>query len=451
MTSPAITPDTDEARYLAGDGPTRWWFTPAVFVLVPVLVSFGAWGLLTAMYAANPEHPDWEKLAGFAVPARVDPAGVLLLVAWYACLITVATVGWRIGSRRPVNARQLAQASTARFERRYFTVILAVAFVGVAYCYYKIGADAVVEAFATQTGNLFTNSLSGSTGVQTLRYATILAAPLGLYLWRKKVIGWPPMVGALVLLILNSLIAHRLSLFMASVVYLVIVGKGLNWTLHTDARHRIHWSRVVLLLFLGLTLLTGLNYVRNANYYRDAGVTNPVAMNVFQMGAYLAVPAQVSLGVSDGIMSGAWVQTGDPVSSITAIRPTFLEIDKVSKDDSWKGPEVYGNTVNFAPNFFTNSVFADTYAAFGLWGWLYTFPLYGLAGFFMARLVRFGFAIGASAGIMAYCFVEVWRIQIVSYGFVVFLLLLTVGSAFIAVRWPVRRKVAGVSRSRRAS
>lgn len=451
MTATTATPDSDDARYVPGDGPTRWWFTPAVFVLVPVLLSYVAWAVLALLHAANPQYQDWEKLAGFAVPARVDPAGVILLLAWYACLITVATVGWRLGSRRPVNARRLAQASTDRFERRYFAVILAVAFVGVAYCYYKIGADAVVEAFATQSGNLFTNSLSGSTGVQTLRYATILAAPLGLYLWRKKVIGWPPMVCALTLLILNSLIAHRLSLFMAAVVYLVIVAKGQHWTLHPDLRHRIPWVRVILLLLLGLTLLTGLNYVRNANYYRDVGVENPFVMNVFQMGAYLAVPAQVSLGVADGIMSGAWVQTGDPVSSVTAVRPTFLELDKVSKDDSWKDSSVYNDTVDFAPNFFTNSVFADTYAAFGLWGWLYTFPLYGIAGFLMARLVRFGFVIGASAGIMAYCFVEVWRIQIVSYGFVVFLLLLTAGAAFIALRWPVRRKTFGVNRSRPAS
>ena len=122
-------------------------------------------------------------------------------------------------------------------------------------------------------------------------------------------------------------------------------------------------------------------------------------------------------------MSGAWVQTGDPVSSITAIRPTFLEIDKVEQDDSWKGPEVYGNTVNFAPNFFTNSVFADTYAAFGLWGWLHL-PAVRI-GWLLHGQAGTGFAIGASAGIMAYCFVEVWRIQIVSCGFCGLLLLLT--------------------------
>lgn len=444
-------PTARASRYIPGDGPTRWWFTPAPFVVVPALLSYGAWTVLAAWHAADPGGPDWEKLAGFATPAAADPAGIFLLIAWYACLITVSMAGWRLGSRRPVNAQQVAQASTARFERRYFTIILTTAFIGVAYCYYKIGADAVVEAFTTQTGNLFTNSLSGSTGPQTLRYATILAAPLGLYLWRKKVIGWPPMVGALMLLILNSLIAHRLSLFMAAVVYVVIVAKGHGWTLHPDPEHRIRWGRIVVVLVSGLVLLTGLNYVRNANYYRDAGVSNPFAMNVFQMSAYLAVPAQVSLGVADAVMDGTWVQTGDPVTAITAVRPTFLEFDKVSKDDSWKGAEVYGNNVEFSPNFFTNSVFADTYAAFGLWGWLYTFLLYGLAAFFMARLVRFGFVIGASAGVLAYCFSEVWRIQIVSYGFVVFLLLLTAGAAFIATRWPVRQKRAGLSNSRLGS
>jgi hypothetical protein len=175
-----------------------------------------------------------------------------------------------------------------------------------------------------------------------------------------------------------------------------------------------------------------LNYFRNANYYRAAGVTNPAAMNLYQMGSYLAVPAQVSIGVSNAVMSGAWENPGDPVTSFNAIQPTFLQFAKVTKDNSWKGADVYGYSVTFAPQLFTNSVFADTYADWGAWGWPYTVLLYGLAGYGMCRLLSYPGVIAGSGGVLAYCFSEVWRIQIVSYGIVIFLLLLTVGCAVVA-------------------
>jgi hypothetical protein len=191
---------------------------------------------------------------------------------------------------------------------------------------------------------------------------------------------------------------------------------------------------VVLIMLAGFAVLTALNYVRNANYYRDAGVTNPVAMNMYQSGAYLAVPAQVSLGVSDAVATGAWEKTGSASASLDAVKPTFLQFNKVAKDDSWKQASVYGYSVSFAGNFFTNSVFADTYAEYGMWGWLYTIVAYGVAGYAFARIYSFSPVIAASAGVVAYCFLEVWRVQILVYGIVVFLLLLTAGSALVATR-----------------
>ena len=191
-------------------------------------------------------------------------------------------------------------------------------------------------------------------------------------------------------------------------------------------------------ILIGFTLLGALNFFRNANYYRQAGVTNPAAMNFFQMGAYLGVPAQVSIGVSDAIMRGDWEQRGDVTNSSNAIQPTFLQFDKVSKDDSWKGAEVYGYSATFEPSFFTNSVFADTYSSYGMWGWFYTILLYGFAGYLFAWIFRYSVVIAGTAGVVAYTLSEVWRIQIVSYGFVIFLLMLTAGSAWIATRWAAR-------------
>lgn len=417
------------------------WFTPGLFILLPVMMSFTAWMALAAWRNRAFRSGPFEKLAGWPAPSPVEPKGIVLLVIWYSVIVAVATIGWLIGSAgKPPSPRLMAMTATPQFEKRYFLLISAIAAVGVGYTYVQIAsATSILGALSSQQANAFSQSISQSAGLGTLRYAPILAAPLGVYLWRKKLIGWPLMVAGVLLLFLDAVISSRLSLLMAAVVYLAIWAKTAVPTGRPGAWRR-RWMAMIAILIVGFSLLAVLNYFRNANYYRDVGVTSPMAMNFFQMGAYLSVPAQVQLGASGAIMLGTWEKDGDPVDSINAIEPTFLQFNKVTKDNSWKGAEVYGYSASFGSSFFTNSVFADTYSDFGAWGWYYTFFLYGLCGFLLAKIVRHSPVIAASGGVLAYCFSEVWRIQIVSYGFVIFLLLSTLGCAVVAARWPFGSK-----------
>ncbi|MET0452668.1 MAG: O-antigen polymerase [Mycobacterium sp.] len=397
--------------------------------------SFLAWSGLVAEQQLGAPAAMSEALTGFATPAQVSGRGIALLVVWYSAIALVSMVGFWLGVHRSPPALGGERTNTAWFERRYFFLLLAAGIVGVAYSFWKVGGiTAIVDSLSAQTANDFSNALSGFAGPQTLRYATILAAPLGVYLWRKKVIGWPYMVVAVLLLLANAMIASRLALLMACAVYLAA------WVRSRQPRRVGGGSRaravtaVVVIVLSGFAVLTALNYVRNANYYREAGVSNPVAMNMYQTGAYLAVPAQVSLGVADAVARGAWEKQGGAVTSLAAVQPTFLQFTKVAKDDSWKQASVYGYSVTFAGNFFTNSVFADTYSTYGTWGWLYTILAYGFAGYAFARMFSFSPVIAASSGVVAYCFLEVWRVQILIYGIVLFLLLLTAGVALLAAR-----------------
>lgn len=415
------------------------WFTPAFFVLVPVSASFGAWAVLGALDLLGYSGGSWEKLAGFSQPAPLTLRSVVLLLFWYGAVVSMSMIAWRLGMRSPSRAQIVELTSSTTFERRYFYVILLAATIGIGYSLYQIGSpQSILEALSAQTGNDLYKSLSNTASPVTLRYSTILAAPIGIHLWRKKVIAWPFMVYAVLLLLMNAMLAHRLSLLMASVVYLAMWARQRQIAGRSSSKKPIRWIAIVAVVVVGFSVLAALNYVRNANYYRDAGVSNPVAMNLYQMGAYLAVPAQVSIGVSDAIMRGAWEVESDPIDALTAVQPTFLQFNKVSKDDSWKRASVFGYSVTFAPNFFTVSVFADTYAQFGAWGWFYTFCLYAIAGYLLARIMRYGTVVAGSAGVIAYCFAEMWRIQILSYGIVIYLILLTIGSAVIA-GWSVRR------------
>lgn len=414
--------------------PGRRWLVPAVLILTPVVFSFLAWAGLNAWCSMGGCVPGfWLQLRGFLEPAQITAPGLTLLLVWYGTLVLLTTAGWRLGSAtdpRPDIARRTWGAD---FERRYFLLILAAAFVGVGYSYSKIMSNtSILDSLTSQTGNSFTNSLSGSAGVETLRYATIIAAPVSIYLWRKKMVRLPFVVAAVLLLLMNAMIASRLALLMSVVVYLAIATTARGPASQT-ARRRV--PRAVVLgvaVLVGFSTLTAMNFFRNGAYYRAAGVTDPVAMNVYQMGSYLAVPAQVSLGVADKIMSGEFDKTGSPVGSVVAIEPSFFVTNKVRKDDATPENEQYGYAVSFAPNFTTNSVFADIYGQFGAWGLFYILVGYSFAGYLFGRFLRYGPVIAGTGGVLAYCMVELWRVQILSQGIVIFLILLSIGCGAVA-------------------
>jgi hypothetical protein len=413
----------------------RWWFNPAFFALAPFLAGLLGWTIALGWRHVHSGPASWDKLLGFAVPARATPGGVTLLLLWWAAVISISMLGWRLGcaGERSRAATWLDLATPER-ERRYFVSVTAVAALGILYTIYQVGGPAsIVSSLASQSGNDVSNAMSQTAGGQTLRFATILAAPIGIYLWRQKVIPFFYMLIAVGLLLTSAMISSRLSLLMSGFVYLAIWARSRPVPVRGAGTAAKQIGIVVTILVIGVGLLTAMNYFRNANYYREAGVTNPLIMNLYQMGAYLTVPAQVSLGVSTAIMDSNWQNPGDPITSSDAVKPTFLQFKKITKDNSWKDANEYHYAVHFEPNFFTNSVFADTYADFGMWGWLYTFLIYGFAGFLFARLIRYGPVIAGSGGVIAYCFSEIWRIQILSYGIVIFLMLLTVGCSVLTV------------------
>ena len=412
-----------------------WWLAPAVLILLPVLGSFTAWASLIGWCSAG-KCPAGSllNLRGFLQPAPFTIAGVTLLAVWYGMVVVLATIGWRLGLGTTPTREFVERTTSTNFERRYFFLILAVSTIGVAYAYYRItAATSIVDALTTQTGNAFTEALPDSAGIATLRYATILAAPISVYLWRKKVLHPGFVLWAVLLLVANSMVASRLSLLMAVVVYVVLQTAVPRKSVSADRKSLRPWH-IITAVAIMFVMLTALNYVRNGNYYRDAGVSNPIAMNLYQSGAYLAVPAQVSMGVSDAIMRGTFDKPGSVVASVSAVLPSFLVPAHEVRAKESLGADSYDFSVSFAPNFTTNSEFADIYTDFGAWGWLYTLLLFPLAGYVFGRFLTYGPVIAGSAGVIAYCFAEVWRIQLLTQGITVFLVLLTLVCVFVAAR-----------------
>ena len=429
MRASAVSDDTGRHLQAFASGYPRW-LAPAYLILVPTTFSFLAWAVLIGWCAAG-QCPagSWLELRGFLEPAALSLPGVILLLAWYTAVVVSATIGWRVGLGSPASPVLVERTLLVAFERRFFLVMLVVAAVGVGISYLTIaGSTSIVGSLAGQTGNSFSQALPNAAGPTTLRYAAILAAPIGVYLWQKKAIGFAYVGGAVALLLMNGLIASRMSLLMAVAVYLVI---RISQRVRSGSRRppaslgTTRWRPLVVAVLVLFGLLTVMNLFRNGNYYREHGVSNPVAMNIYQMGSYAAVPAQVSLGVSDAIMQGRFDLPGDIVESYAAALPSFLLSPSEAPDKTEISQSDYGFTVSFSENFTTNSEFADTYIRQGIWGLLYTLALFPFAGFLYARLLSYGPVLAGTGGLIAYCLCEVWRIQLLTQGIVVFLILLT--------------------------
>ncbi len=142
-----------------GDGarseraPMPRWFTPALFILGPVAMSFGAWAALAAWRNREFRSGPFEKLAGWPDPSPVEPKGIVLLLIWYAVMVAVATVGWRFGSAGgPPSPKLMTMTATPQFEKRYFLLIAAIAIVGVGYTYVQIAsATSILGALGSST------------------------------------------------------------------------------------------------------------------------------------------------------------------------------------------------------------------------------------------------------------------------------------------------------------
>ena len=179
------------------------WFRPAVFILAPVSASFLAWSALVAgqqfgqgqaivrgvdrVLRTRPGQRSRRRAASALVLRDRDGVDGRLLAgnaAVEAC-DRPPTARTPPGSNAATSSScwPPAPSGSATHSSRWVAV------------------GAIVDSLSAQTANDFSNALSGFAGPQTLRYATILAAPLGVYLWRKKVIGWPYMVVAVLLLV----------------------------------------------------------------------------------------------------------------------------------------------------------------------------------------------------------------------------------------------------------
>ena len=391
------------------------FLTPGKLLLVPICISLAVWGIPgESLY-----------LRGFGHRADVNFGGVLLLLAFYTTVVLVAVSFAALGGTL-VAGDGLVRARSAEVEKRFYLVVSLSGLVGVAAAYSAVGGSvSIVDALSTSSANVLSEHLADGSSLATLRYATAMAAPAGLYLYRKRKVSLLSVIINCLLLTMNALLTSRLSLVMAIVIFFFLMAQE-------ESSKRIKPMGIAmagLVIFVALTIL---NFVRNGNYYRLFGVDNPIAMNLYQIMAYVGAPGQVSLGVASSIFNGKFANSVPAASAVEAVTPTFLLGEKADKSAA-TDPAIYGYNVDIAPNLNTNSAFADTYAKYGWWGLIAILLLLAVVSLLFGVFSRVGGVYAAGAGVIGYGFTEFWRLFLFSQGISVFLILLTIGAAAIAM------------------
>jgi hypothetical protein len=362
-------------------------------------------------------------IRGFGSPERLTLHGILFLLAWWGFFFLVAAGGFAVGRRIP----PLQRAEDVPWESYYvFLTILGVIGTVYSYAYVAVKAPHTLGlALHHQQFNELRRVLPEATGLQTLRYASCLAAAIAIFELGRRHFR--------LLHVLNILLLFLTAAFAARTLLIItlIVGVGLT------ARHLqttgITARRLVgsaLLVAVGLFIALGLlNYSRNADYYRGFAIRNPAVMNGAEMVRYLGFPFQASVAVSNHLSS--WPAA--PAAAASGVRvfvlPTYLSSS--TPDSVSRGETAYGSVVSIPEGYTTPSVLALTWGVFGA----LAFPILGFVAFVAAAIAghasryrSYAFIAGL---VVAYCFAEWWRTWVFNAGLTQFLVLAVVLWALI--------------------
>ncbi|MCD2193641.1 hypothetical protein LQ327_09630 [Actinomycetospora endophytica] len=406
---------------------------PAVLLLGPVFLSAAAWSVPGTSAA----------LRGFSHRSEVTFGGLAMLAGWYLLCTGLIVLGHRCGAGLPRLPALSRFDDDPVLERRLFRLVWLLAAVGIGYSVVRTAATVdIAAALAGHTGNDLKSALGGEAGAATLRYATAVAAPMGIHLWRRGLLGGVEAASGVVLLGVDALFASRLAVLMAVVVFVF---------LHVSRRPqaRVRWRAVALVVVLVFAALTLLNSLRNENYYTAAGVDSPLAANGYQLLTYLGAPFQVSMGVADAIAAGRYPQQYSAAHGARMWIPTFLrgpddteqttddaaarhaqgEEFTVSSASLPRGGERYASTVDVGDTLTTNSAFADVLSDYGFGGLLALAVTTGAVGLLLGVLGRYRSVVASACGVVGYGAAESWRTYLFSQGIVVFLLVAVLGGA----------------------
>ena len=381
---------------------------PHTLLLIGGGISFLAWVIPWGSRIPPP-------IRGFSRTEPLTLHGALFLLGWWGFFFLVAVAGFALGRR----VGPLRRAESVPWESYYvFLTILGVVGIVYSYAYVVVKSPHTLGlALHHQQFNELRRVLPEATGVQTLRYATCIAAAIATFELARRHFRLLHVFNIL-LLILAAAFAARTLLIIALIVGVGLAARHLQATRVSSRRVTGSALLVAVAVFLALALL---NYSRNADFYRSHGIRSPAVMNVAEMVRYLGFPFQASAAVSNHLSSFPAVPPTVASGTRVFVLPTYLSSS--TPESVSRGETLYGSVVATPESYTTPSVLAVSWGVFGV----LAFPVLGFVAFIAAALAghasryrSYAFLAGL---VLAYCFSEWWRTWVFNTGLTQFLVL----------------------------
>ncbi|WP_203582280.1 hypothetical protein [Microbacterium hibisci] len=355
------------------------------------------------------------ELRGFGTRAQFTWVGLLILAAFYALAAGATSLGELVGRRvrlpRWLDGYVESVSREDEFNTRLYYLLTALAFLGVGYLVVAAGGPiAFVDAMIDTNANVLKAATGGQPGLSTLRYTAAIAAPLGVYRALSRRTGYASAIFNVVLLLISAIVASRLSLMMATVIFLYLIARK---PIKIRARGAVV---AVGVLFVG-TALVFLNYIRNAAFYATNGVHDPISAAFFQALTYVGSPFQVSVGVANALAAQPELFASPTYQPFAVLLPSFLTDIPPGLPI---GSQRYHDVVDIHLTLSTNSAFADTLVDYAVPGLLLSMVWVALFGFifsFAARVQTYAYL---TAGAALYGFAEFWRLLLMNQGVAIF-------------------------------
>lgn len=377
---------------------------PSSLIVVPAAISTAVWIF---------PWPDSVR-RGFSVREDLTSGAVAFLVAWYGMLAMCATFGWLLGRKTKPSPKLDAAPDESVY--RLLTWVGLIGVVGM-YALVEVSSPGLIaQAFSSRQFNLVREAVPAQAGLATLRYATVLTGAIAMH--RRFILKEKSKVHLMnmALLVASSLVASRLSIIMAVLLLVALAARSGNVSIKPK---RLVAVGLIALIFLGYA-----NFLRNANYYEARGTTNPAAMMLSEVVAYVGSPAQVAARAAQGPIEVDQPEFGEALA--TTITPTFLTSSPppdVARATLW-----YRSNVDIEPVLTTVSTLAALYPLFGGWSFVVMGIICMIAGLVMGHMGRYRNYMFLGSFVAGYCFVEVWRTYIANAGIIWFIILVLVAS-----------------------
>jgi hypothetical protein len=377
---------------------SKFCLKPYGIVILTVLMSYLAW-----------QCPGFHVLRhGFDRRASLFSTGTLVMLAWYACIILPAGIGFACGKGIRLKHKGFDQRIGFDDALPYY-VLTVLGNLGFWYMMLflvkNVGLSGLKGFILAGEGNQIKETLyqQYEAGPLSLRYIVILSGGVALYRLLSGLSRSLLDFVNLGELLLAALASSRLSLIVAG-----IIGVGLYAANNTPLR--VNLLKLALFCMVVFVLLAVYNATRNINFYQARGNDNFLEAGLSEILAYTGSPFQGALATGENLNQ---VANGRLVSDYSGIEDILT----------------------------TDSAFDELAGLTGYFSFFIAVACSFVAAFIMGILInQFRNYFGVLYFVLLYCFAELWRIFMFDKGITAVLVGVSVFVPIFTLMIPRRKR-----------